>query len=294
MTEFLQTLINAATLGSLYALFALGVALIFGVMRLVNFAYGELIMVGAYALFAFRNWSAPFLALIVLAAVVVVSLLMERVAFRPARGADPSTLLVLSFAASTLLQNIAIVSFGSLPKSVNVFPSLSTAITHGATSISVLNVVTVASTVVLLVGLALFLSKTRLGTQMRAAAEDFGMARLLGVKANKIIATAFALSGLVAGVAAILQVSQNGAVTPTIGSSAVLVAFVATVVGGLGSLGGAVLGGYLFALVTVALQSYLPIEFRPYRDAFAFFVVILFLIARPQGLIASKSQMTRV
>jgi branched-chain amino acid transport system permease protein len=289
-----QTLVNGLTLGSLYALYALGIALIFGVMRLINFAYGELIMVAAYTLFVFSDWPPVLLVLTTLAVVVVASLAMERVAFRPARGSEASTLLVLSFAVSTLLQNGAIVIFGSEPKAVNVFSGLDKQVTHGATSINLLNIVTVVVTILLLAGLAFFLARTRLGIQMRAAAEDFTMARLLGVRANTIIATAFVFSGIVAATAGILQVAQNGAVAPTIGSSAVLVAFVATVIGGLGSLGGAVLGGYLFAIVTVALQTYLPEEFRPYRDAFAFLLVIIFLIVRPQGLIASRSRMSRV
>ena len=140
----------------------------------------------------------------------------------------------------------------------------------------------------------MFLTRTRIGVQMRAAAEDFRMARLLGVRANRVIATAFAISGLAAALAAFVLVAQTGTVSPTMGLSPVLVGFVAMVLGGMGSLRGAVLGGYVLGVVTVALQSYLPLEMRFYRDAFAYTVVILVLLVRPQGLVVARSTTQRV
>ena len=147
---------------------------------------------------------------------------------------------------------------------------------------------------VLLISFGLFLKKTRLGVQMRAAAEDFPMARLLGVRANTVIAAAFALSGLLAGVAAILLVAQTGTLTPTMGVTPVLVAFVATIIGGLGSLGGAVIGGFALGTLTVTLQAELPLALRAYRDAFVFGGVIAILVFRPNGLLGAKSRVQRV
>jgi branched-chain amino acid transport system permease protein len=290
----LQNTVDAISVGSLYALFALGIALIFGIMRLINFAHGELIMVGAFALYLLRDLPWPLLVLIAVGAVTVVALLMERIAFRPVRGADATTMLITSFAVSFFLQNLATTIFGALPRTANISTVLSTSFTLGSIEIPWLNVLTIGATLALVVALGLFLGKTPLGLQMRAAAEDFRMARVLGVRANVVIATAFAISGVLAGTASVLLMIQTGTVTPTVGSSPVLIAFIATVLGGMGSLRGAVLGGLLLGVLTVALQSYLPLELRYYRDAFAYGAVILMLVVRPQGLVVSRSLVTRV
>jgi branched-chain amino acid transport system permease protein len=294
MHILIQNAIDAISLGSLYALFALGIAVIFGIMGLINFAHGELIMIGAYAVVFLGHPGWPLLIIGTVGIVVVFALGMERVAFRPVRGANPITLLVTSFALSYLLQNLAQLILGSIPKTVNLSTSLSQYFSIGSITISKLSVVIVAVTAVLLISLTLFLGKTRLGIQMRAAAENFEMARLLGVRANTVIATAFALSGILAGVASILLVAQTGVVTPTMGTGPVLVAFIATVLGGIGSLRGAVLGGFVLGVITVALQAYLPLELRYYRDAFAYSAVIVMLLLRPQGLIVAKSVVSRV
>lgn len=289
-----QHIVDALSLGSLYALFALGIALIFGIMQLINFAHGELIMIGGYAVVLLAGAAGPVLILAPILIVVLAALAMERLAFRPVRNADPSTLLVTSFAVSFLVQNLAIVIFGSLPRTTNLFPGLTLGVDIGGYRVSRLSLVTVAVTALLLVGLLLFLTRSRIGVQMRAAAENFRMARVLGVRANTVIAASFAISGILAGVASLLLVAQTGTVSPSIGLAPVLVAFVATVLGGMGSLLGAVLGGYLLGAITVALQATLPLELRSYRDAFAFSIVLVVLIVRPQGLIVARSARTRV
>jgi branched-chain amino acid transport system permease protein len=290
----LQNGIDAISLGAVYALAALGIGLIFGIMRLINFAHGELIMVGGYALFFLGHPPWPLLIAGVLAVVIVFALVMERVAFRPVRGANPATLLVTSFAVSFFLQNLAILIFSSRPKAVALSPIFTEFFSVGGLRIAKLNVLIVLVTILLLTGLAVFLKKTPLGVQMRAAAEDFGMARMLGVRANTVIATAFAISGLLAGAAALLLEAQTATLTPTMGLNPVIIAFVATVIGGMASLPGAVLGGFTLGCLTVALQAALPLEFRAYRDAFAFGVVIAILVFRPQGLIVARTARTRV
>lgn len=289
-----QNVIDALSLGSLYALFALGIALIFGIMRLINFAHGELIMIGGYAVTICAGTAWPILLLVSISIVVLAALAMERTAFRPVRDVDPSTLLVTSFAVSFLVQNLAIVVFGSLPRATNVSSALTLGVDLGGFRVSRLSLVTIAVTAMLLASLLGFLHRSHLGTQMRAAAENFAMARVLGVRANTVIATAFAMSGLLAGMASILLVAQTGTVSPTIGLGPVLVAFVATVLGGMGSLLGAVLGGYLLGSITIALQASLPLELRSYRDAFAYTIVIAVLLLRPQGLVVARSVRTRV
>jgi branched-chain amino acid transport system permease protein len=291
---FLQHVIDAITYGSQFALYSLGIALIFGIMGLINFAHGELIMVGAYTLVLIGHPSWPVVVIATVAIALVFALGMERIAFRPLRGASPATLLIASFAVSYGLQNLAILIEGSAPKGTSVSTWLSESFQIGSVSIPKLDPVTVGVTIALLAALGLFLQRTRMGVQMRAAAEDFRMARILGVRANTVIATAFGISGLLAGIGAYLLVAQTGEVSPDIGSNPVLYAFVATVLGGMGSLRGAVLGGYVFGAIFVALQSYLPLELRSYRDAFAFAAVIAMLLVRPQGLIVARSVVSRV
>ena len=291
MELLLEHAIDAISLGSLYALLALGIALIFGVMGLINFAHGELIMAGAYAVVLIALPPVATIAL-ALAVAVVLALVIERIAFRPVRQARPATLLVTSFALSVLLQNGAGLLWGSVPRTTDFASGLNESFTIGSVAIQKLDVVVVAVTLALLASLGLLLGRTAIGRQMRAAAEDFRMARLLGVRADTVIATAFAVSGLLAGVASILLIAQTGTATPTMGTSAVLFAFIATIVGGMGSLRGAVLGGFSLGALTVALQAWLPLELRAYRDAFVFAIVLAVLVIRPQGLLSSPTSGT--
>jgi branched-chain amino acid transport system permease protein len=295
MSQTIQYIIDGFSLGSLYALFALGIALVFGIMGLINFAHGELIMAGGYTLVVFANPSAALRILLVIVIVIVLALAMERVAFRPIRRADPETMLVTSFAVSFLLQSLAILIFGGLPQSVKPLSGIaSQTFDVGGVHVQYLDVLAVATTVAIVIALGVFLGRTAIGVQMRAAAENFTTARLMGVKANTVIATAFALSGFLAAVACMFLVAQTGIVEPSMGLAPVLGAFIATIIGGLGSVPGAVLGGYLLGAITVALQVALPLNLRPYRDAFVFAAVIAILILRPQGLLVARSQYKRV
>lgn len=293
MSGVLQDLISALSLGSLYALLALGIALIFGVMKLINFAHGQLIMVGGYTMFVLGDVPFVVLAAGCLIVVVIFALLVERVAFRPIRDADPSTLLITSFAVSFLLQNLAVVTLGTRAKAVSFPDFFSENFELGSLRIEALSVITVFIAMVLLGGLLMFLRTTMLGIQMRAAAEDFTTTRLMGVRADVVIATAFGISGLLAGTAAVVLVAQGGTITPLMGVTPVVIAFIATVVGGMGSLLGAVIGGYLLGSLTVVLQVALPVDLRPYRDAFVFLTVILVLVLRPRGLIVPRSEEVR-
>ena len=284
----IQHAIDAISSGSLYALLALGIALIFGVMRLINFAHGELIMAGAYALVLIALPAAAVVP-ITLVTVIALALAMERIAFRPVRQASPATLLVTSFALSYLLQSVAALIWGSLPRTTNFASGLSGSFVIGSITIQKLDVVIFGTTLALLVALSLLLGRTTIGRQMRAAAEDFQMARVLGIRANTVIASAFACSGLLAGGRVDPAGRPTGTATPTMGTNAVLFAFIATIVGGMGSLPGAVLGGFCLGALTVALEASLPPELRAYRDAFVFAVVLAVLVIRPQGLLPSRT-----
>jgi branched-chain amino acid transport system permease protein len=290
MTTVIQYLIDALNLASQDALIALGIAVVFGIMGLVNFAHGEIIMLGAYTFLVLLGAPLPIIVVGTLVAAGCVALLMERIAFRPVRGASPTTLLVTSFAVSYFLQNVVISTVGDTPKTPVIPAFFGQSFHAGGLIIQKIQVITTVTTIVLVVGLALFFKRTTVGTQMRAAAEDFRMARLCGVNANRVIAAAFVISGLLAGVVSILLVGQTDLLTPTMGTAPVLVAFVATVIGGLGSLVGAALGGFLLGFVTTALQIWLPLGLRDYRDAFVFAFVIAFLVFRPQGLLGQERE----
>jgi branched-chain amino acid transport system permease protein len=295
MTYVVQNIIDALSLGGLYALIALGIALIFGIVRLVNFAHGELIMVGAFVLFALQTAGWPIFVVGALAGAVAVALLMDQAAFRPIRHGSPTTLLITSFAVSVFVQNAVNLIASPRPRAIEHLPLfLSDSVDVAGIRIGARTILTAATAVVLLAILAIFLKKTRIGIQMRAAAEDFRMARLLGVRANVVIASAFALSGLLAGVVSVLLVFQTSTVVPTMGLLPVLIGFVATVIGGLGSLVGAALGGLLLGAITVGLQAGLPVEVRSFRDAFVFLLVIVVLLLRPQGLLAGRGEQERV
>ncbi len=304
MQNLFQILVDAIALGSLYALVSLAIGLVFGVMRLINFAQADYITIGAYALVVpTASVSPPLLlgalpvALMIGGVVLVVTLLAlatERLAFRPMRGSDPATLLISSFAVSYFLQHLVMMVHSGRPKSVGIGNSLSAAIEFWGIRIPGSQLLTMGVTTVMLVALVFFLKKTPMGIQMRAAAENFQMARLMGVKANRVIAAAFAISGIMAAAVSLLLVVQTGTLDTRMGLMPVIFAFFATVIGGMGSLPGAALGGFIVGFVSVALQAFLPPDLRAFRDAFVFMLVIGFLLFRPQGLIVNRAARERV
>jgi branched-chain amino acid transport system permease protein len=294
MDRIVQTLVDASSVGGLYALTALGIGLIFGVMRLINFAHGELIMVAGYTLLLFFGQPVAVAMIAAFIAAVALALATERVAFRPLRNADPATLLISSFAVSFFLQKTLILFVGSRPKGIDFLPVLSRQIDLFGVRLQSLQIVTIIVSAVLLGGLTWFLQATRLGLQMRAAAEDFRMARVLGVRANRVIAVAFAMSGILAAAVSCLVVAQTGIVQPRMGLQLVIIAFVGTVIGGLGSLTGAALGGFLVGAGTILLQALLPPDLRVFREAFVFIAVTLVLLFRPQGLFPARGLKERI
>ena len=292
--ELAQNLIDALALGSLYALIALGVAVVYTVMGMMNFAHGEFIMLPAYALYVLAG--APF-ALAVGAALltgVAVAVAAERLAFRPVRDANLSAQLVTSLAVAVVLQNVVIAVVSARPQSVATPAFFAESTELGGLSVPNLEFLTLGLTVIVLAALGWLLYRTRTGLAMRAAAENFEMARLLGVRANLVIAVSFAISGLLAAVVGVLLVLQTGQISPTMGLVPVLVGFVAVVIGGFGRISGAVLGGILLGVLSSLLGTYLPDGLAPFRDAIVFSVPILVLIARPWGLLGSASGEARV
>jgi branched-chain amino acid transport system permease protein len=292
--QTIQTLVDVVSVGGLYALTALGIGLIFGVMRLINFAHSQLIMVAGYAILLFFTQSAALAIVSALVAGVLLALLTERAAFRPLRGADPATLLIASFAASFFIEKLMVMLVGSRPKGVDFLPSLSGQVAIAGVRLQLLQLANIFVSLILLVATTWFLKSTRLGLEMRAAAENFRMAEVLGIRANRVIATAFAISGLLAAAVACLFVAQTGLVQPRMGLQLVVIAFVGTVIGGLGSLPGAAFGGFLVGAATILLQALLPPELRVFREAFLFVAVAAVLLFRPQGIIPARGLRERI
>lgn len=294
MTELAQNLIDALALGSLYALIALGVTLVYSVMDMMNFAHGEFIMLSAYALYALAG--APFGIALggALVTGVLIAIAAERVAFRPVRKADMSTQLVTSLAVATILQNVVMGAADARPKSVATPPFVSETTQLGSLSVPNLEFITLGLTALVLAGLGWLLYRTRAGLAMRAAAENFDMARLLGVRADRVIALSFAISGALAAVVGVLLVMQTGQVSPTMGLTPVLVGFVAVTIGGFGRMLGAVIGGLFLGAASSLLGAYLPADLLPFRDAFVFSLPVAILIFKPQGLLGAATGEVRV
>jgi branched-chain amino acid transport system permease protein len=316
---FLQQVVNALSIGSLYALMAVGLAMVFSILRLINFAHGDLIMVAAYiAAFALLG-KLPLVVTIVLmlAGTILVGLLMERVAYRPIRGAPDVAALLTSFAVGQILQNGTLLVTRLLqrpnPLAFPVISALSGVFTFGSITIPRVNVLSLVLGIILLVLLSLFVTRTDLGLSMRAAAEDLPAARLMGIDTNRVIATAFAIGSGLAAVAGLLFAVQAGQLTPYMGFTPVLKAFIAAVIGGFGSISGAIIGGYALGglevlltaipgigdilppgLVTPGIQAWLkqwlPSSLTSYRDAFVFVVLILVLLFRPNGILGSRER----
>jgi len=281
-------------LGSLYALIALGVTLVYTVMDMMNFAHGEFIMLSAYAFYVLAD--LPFAAAVGGAVLtgVLIAVAAERIAFRPVRKADLSAQLVTSLAVATILQSVVMASVDARPKSVATPTFVSEATQIGSLSIPNLEFVTLGLTALVLASLGWMLYRTRAGLAMRAAAENFEMARLLGVRADRLVALSFAISGALAAAVGVLLVMQTGQVSPAMGLTPVLVGFVAVVIGGFGRMLGAVVGGLLLGAVSSLLGAYLPDDLVPFRDAIVFSLPVAILIFRPHGLLGSPTGEARV
>ncbi len=313
----LQQLINALSIGSLYALMAVGLAMVFGILRLINFAHGDMMMSAAYiAAFALiAGIPLPIALLLMVVGTVLLAILMERVAYRPIRNAPEVAALLTSFAVGQVLQNTALLTSRFAQQPVQIaFPTidfLRGVVTVGALTIPKVNIASLVLGLVLLLLLSLFVTRTTLGLSMRAAAEDIQAAQLMGINANRVIVTAFVIGAILASVAGLLYAVQTGTINPDMGFSPVLKAFIAAVIGGFGSISGAVVGGYTLGILEVLLtaipglgdilpaattapgvisffKTYLPSSLTSYRDAFVFIILILLLLVRPGGILGTS------
>ncbi len=288
MTELLQNLIDGLGLGSIYALLALGIAVIFGVMHLVNFAHGELITVSAYVAYGLlaRGVSWWLVAVAVFLAASVTSLVIEFLAFRWVRGAPDFTMLMTSFGVHFLVRALFVMYLSASVKTFNKPGWIANTKEIAGINIEVVDIFTIGATFLTLAGTVWLLQKTMFGVSLRAAAEDFDAARLMGVKSDRVIQGAFLLSGALAGVASIFWLMRTGHATPSAGLSPMLKGVLAALIGGLGSMSGAVIGGLTLGLVEVLLRAYLPGSINALVEAVVFFMIAMLFIFRPQGIVS--------
>jgi branched-chain amino acid transport system permease protein len=293
----LQNIIDAIGLGAVFALIAVGIGLVFGVLRLINFAYGQLIMLAAYTLAFTDSWPNAASVLLAVLVAVAASLLMERIAFRPLRSADPSTMLVATFALAYLLENAALVQYtyrqqGIVADPVGTLAQLNRAVTIGSLHIRWVSFLAIGAGIVSLGALALLLNRTSIGLQMRAASMDFSTARLMGVRADTVIMAAVAVSGVLAAVAAVVLSISSASVTSTTGLYETLFVLVGVVAGGIDRLVSATLGGFAigFAISIVGAElpssGETPFTSNVYMPSVIYLAVIVALLLRPAGLFA--------
>jgi branched-chain amino acid transport system permease protein len=294
VSQVLPQAVNALSLGSTYALLALGLATVFSIMGLINFAHGELVTIGGYTMWILFVHHVPWGAVIplTLLATTLAAVVMERVAFRPLRGSSIVALLITSFAISYFIQVAFQIFVDAAPKGIPLPDWVNGTLHVGSTAVPEVKLVTFVVTIAAVVLLNLFLRRTLLGVSMRAAAEDFQVVRLMGVRANWVVSAAFALSGLLAGLAALLFFSTTAAVDPGTGTPLVISAFIGAVLGGLGNLTGAVLGGFALGILTSLLEANLHGTFSQFSDAFALAAVVAILLLRPQGIVGRGAGLT--
>lgn len=284
--EFLTTLINGLSLGGIYAMIALGYTMVYGIAKMLNFAHGDIIMVGGYTIFVFMNLTGNPWAAIVAAVVfcVLLGFAIEKVAYKPLRGASPLAVLITAIGVSYFLQSLSQIIFGSAPKMVNL-PDLGV-VSLGGLTVQCSTLVTLSCTVALMVGLNLFIKFTKTGRAMLAVSEDRGAAQLMGINVNGIISVTFIIGSALAALAGLFYLLKSPSINSTFGSLPGIKAFTAAVIGGIGSIPGAMLGGILLGVVECFCSSITVLA--PYTDAIEFTILIVILLVRPTGFLGKK------
>jgi branched-chain amino acid transport system permease protein len=287
---FLQQIVNGLCLGSVYALVAIGYSIVYGILRLINFAHGDILMIGVYAAFFLMGngnlpiWLAFLIAMIFSAFIGVV---VERVAYRPLRNATEESTMITSLAVSILIENLGIMTLTAQPRPFKLPVVLNKSHIAGPVSFTNMNLLILIVTAFFLFLLLFFVKRTKLGIAMRACADNLSAARLMGINVNVVISASFVIGSALATVAGIMLAGQYGTIDPLMGFVPGLKAFIAAVIGGIGSLSGAALGGYILGLAEILIVGLLPVQFSPYRDAFVFILLILVLLVKPNGILGS-------
>ena len=289
--SFLQYLINGISIGAVYAIIALGYTMVYGIAKMLNFAHGDVIMVGAYASYCVTSYlGLPALVSILVAIVVCTTLgiLIEGLAYKPLRGTPSLAVLITAIGVSYFLQNAAQLIFGSAPKNFkSIIAMKALNLFDGGLTITGEVLVTIVVCVAIMVGLTLFTSKTRMGKAMRAVSEDRAAAQLMGINVNQTISITFAIGSALAAVAGVLLCSTVPTLMPTTGAMPGIRAFTAAVFCGIGSIPGAMLGGILLGIIETFSKAYISTQFS---DAIVFSVLIIILLVKPAGLLGKQIQ----
>ena len=285
MELIFSTLINGLSLGGIYAMIALGYTMVYGIAKLLNFAHGDIIMVGGYIIFVFLATNSPILAIIMaVIGCVILGICIEKVAYKPLRGASPLAVLITAIGVSNLLQSLAQIIFGSAPKMATVY-DFGVIKLFGAT-IQISALVTLGVAFAVMTSLTLFVKYTRIGRAMIAVSEDRGAAQLMGINVNSIITITFAIGSALAALAGMFYLLKAPSISSILGAMPGIKAFTAAVIGGIGSIPGAMLGGILLGMIESI--SYKITAIAPYTDAIEFSILILILLVKPTGFLGKK------
>ena len=290
LATFMQQLANAACLGSLYSLIAIGYTMVYGILRLINFAHGDIFMLGGYFAFylmgsAFMPWWVALVIAIALSA--LFGMFLERMAYRPLRDSPRISLMISAIGASFLIENLCVVLFSGRPKS---FPSIrlfDTVVNFGSVSVLSVSLFIPVITAIMLVVLLFVVHKTKTGMAMRAVSTDVEAARLMAIDVNLVISITFGIGSALAGLGGIMWAAKYPQLNPLMGIMPGLKCFIAAVIGGIGNIGGAVLGGFLLGFIEIMVAAFLP-QLTGYRDAFSFVLLILVLLLKPDGLLGKR------
>ena len=289
--EFINTLVNGLNIGVIYAMIALGYTMVYGIAKMLNFAHGDIIMVGGYTIYVFcamKAASSPAFFFVAIAMAVIVCTLLgvivEKVAYKPLRGASPLAVLITALGVSYLLQSLSQIIFKSATKFVSV-PELGK-VSIGAVSIKVSTIITLVVSIAVMISLSLFVKYSKTGRAMIAVSEDRGAAQLMGINVNSIITITFAIGSALAALAGLFYLLQSPSIYNTFGAMPGIMAFTAAVIGGIGSIPGAMLGSIVLGMIESICDSIAPIA--PYKDAIEFSILIIILLVRPTGILGKK------
>ncbi|MBR2341617.1 MAG: branched-chain amino acid ABC transporter permease [Clostridia bacterium] len=282
--DFVLTLVNGLSLGGIYAMIALGYTMVYGIAKMLNFAHGDIIMVGGYTVLIFLSIN-PILAIVAsMIFCLLLGIVVEKVAYKPLRGASPLAVLITAIGVSYLLQSLALIIFGAQPEYV-IIADLGV-LNIGEISIGYNTIITLVSTVIIMIALTLFVKYTKIGRAMVAVSEDKDAARLMGININMIITITFAIGSSLAALAGVFSLLKVPTITPTYGSMPGIKAFTAAVIGGIGSIPGAMVGGIFLGIVECICNS-IP-ELAPYTIAIEFLILIVILLVKPSGILGKK------
>ena len=286
----MQHLVNGTSLGSLYALIAIGYTMVYGILRLINFAHGDIFMLGAYITYYGMTYTPiPWWLVFILSAVLTggAGVLLEKLAYKPLRGSPRITILISAIGASFLLQNLGVLVFGGRPKAFPIPEVMNKILVIGGISVSLVSVIIPIITIILLVGLTFIIQKTKTGMAMRALSKDYEAASLMGIDINKVVSFTFFTGSFLAAVGGILWGTKYPQLLPLMGVIPGLKCFIAAVIGGIGNITGAVIGGFILGLGEIMLIAFLP-ALTGYRDAFSFVLLIVILLVKPTGIMGEK------